>query len=182
MVYPLVRFIQEARWWMRFKEILLSSSSLIDCPALLLQGLILRVQFIHLIRIPFSFYGIQKDGNLFLNWSIVALECCVRVYCTTKWIGYMYPYIRSLLSLPLTPPSRPSRSSRGTELSSLCYIAASHCLSALRMVVYIYVSALLPTLPSSQSRVHVAVFYVCVSVPARQIFHLYHFSICHIYV
>lgn len=40
MVYPLVRFIQEASWWMRgFKGVVLSNSSLIDCPALLLQGI-----------------------------------------------------------------------------------------------------------------------------------------------
>ena len=50
----------------------------------------------------------------------------------------MSPYLFPLAS-PSLPPSlsHPSRWSQSTELISLCYAAASHQLSTLRLVVYI---------------------------------------------
>ena len=76
----------------------------------------------------------------YLYWSIITLHCCVSCRCTTKWINYTYTYI------PISPPScvslppslsHPSRWSQSTELISLCYVAASHQLSILHLVVYI---------------------------------------------
>ena len=49
----------------------------------------------------------------------------------------MYTYIPSLGCLA-PPPSHPSRSSQGPELSSLCHTAASHQLAVLHMVMYVW--------------------------------------------
>ena len=52
-----------------------------------------------------------------------------------KQIRYKYTYILCLLSLP---PPTPTMSSQSTNLSSLCYAAASHEPSVLYMAVYRY--------------------------------------------
>ena len=62
----------------------------------------------------------------FFYCDIVALHCYVSFFCTAKWISCMDTYIPSFLYLPPTPASHPSRWSQSTELSSLCYAAASH--------------------------------------------------------
>ena len=46
---------------------------------------------------------------LFFNWGTVALQHYVSFCCTTKWIGRMYTYTPSLLSLSPNPsPSHPT--------------------------------------------------------------------------
>ena len=69
---------------------------------------------------------------------IIALQCCISFCCIAIWISHMYTYIPSTLRpLPTPLQSHLSRSSQRTKLSSLCYIAASHQISVLYMVVYI---------------------------------------------
>lgn len=42
---------------------------------------------------------------IFLNWRMVASQCCVKVLLTTKWISYMDEYIPSLLHFPCSNPT-----------------------------------------------------------------------------
>ena len=115
---------------------------------------------------------------IYLNWSIITLQCCAGFWCTVKWIRCKYTYNPSLLHLPPTPPSQPSRSSQSTELSSPCYAAASLSLSILHMVMPACQShSLNPShLPLPQPlcpSVHPLCLPLC-SRPANR-FHLYHF-------
>ena len=73
----------------------------------------------------FVFYFLK---NSFFIWSIIALQCCVSFYGTTKWISSMYIHIPSLLSLP------PSQVITETQLRPLCWTAASQRLLILHVV------------------------------------------------
>ena len=52
-------------------------------------------------------HWVAKSRTQLSNWTtitatIVALQCCVSLYCTAKWISYMYTYIPSFLDfLPI---------------------------------------------------------------------------------
>ena len=61
---------------------------------------------------------------------------CVGFCCTTMQISHNYTYIPTFWNLPHLTPFYPSRLSQSTRLGSLCYIASSHQLSILHMVVY----------------------------------------------
>ena len=74
---------------------------------------------------------------LFFNWRKIILQHCVGFCHTTMQINHNHAYITSLLSISPFPPSHSSRSSDSLRLGSLCYIATSHQLSILHMVVYI---------------------------------------------
>ena len=95
-----------------------------------------------------------------------------------------YTYIPSLLSLPSTPSSHPSRLSQSTGLSSPCYTAASHQLSILHMIVRVrQPSSLKSSCPLLPLIVFRSSFSASASLflPCKQV-HLYHFSRFHIYV
>ena len=70
------------------------------------------------------------------------LQYCFTILC---WFllynnvnqSWLYIYIPSHLSLPPNSLSHPSRSSQITRLGFLCYIASSHCLSILHIIVNI---------------------------------------------
>ena len=70
-----------------------------------------------------------------LEYNCFTMLCQFLLYNKVNQLFvYIYPHIPSLLRLP---PSHPSRWSQSTKLISLCYAAASHQLSVLRLVVYI---------------------------------------------
>ena len=82
----------------------------------------------------------------------------------------MCTYIpRSPPSCVSLPPSlsHPSRWSQSTELISLCYAAASHYLSILHLVVYIYPCHSLTSSHVTLLSPHVlkSILYVCVFIP-----------------
>ena len=48
-----------------------------------------------------SRYRLRDLKSVFsLNWSIVALQCCVSFSYTTKWISYIYTHITSVFGFP----------------------------------------------------------------------------------
>ena len=80
------------------------------------------------------------------------------------------------LYIPISPPScvslppslsHPSRWSQRTELISLCYVAASHQLSILHLVLYICPchSLTLSQLTLPSPHVFKSILYVCVFIP-----------------
>ena len=73
-----------------------------------------------------------------LEYNCFTMLCQFLLYNKVNQLYvYIYPHISSLLCLPPTSLSHPSRWSQSTELISLCYAAASHYLSVLHLVVYI---------------------------------------------
>ena len=68
------------------------------------------------------------------NWTVIALQCCIGFWCTTREPAV---YIPSLSHLPPASPIPSSRSSQSTKLSPLYYIVALHQPSVLHMVVYL---------------------------------------------
>ena len=110
------------------------------------------------------------------NTHFLKLECnCFAMLC---WF-LLYNKVSQLYSIPISPPSwtppkhptsHPSRSSQSTELSSLCYRAASRQLSISHMVVYIVRATLSihPTL-SCPLCSHKPILYTGISIPALQI-------------
>ena len=65
--------------------------------------------------------------SVFLNSSIVDLQCCVNFFCTAKWFVYFYIYILFHYGL-----------SQNNEYISLCYTRDPCCLSVLFVIVCIY--------------------------------------------
>ena len=94
--------------------------------------------------------------NLFY-WSIVDLQCCVNLYCTTQWFSYTYIYI--LFHIPLWL-------SQAILYSSMCSTVGPRCLSILCIMVYIANPK--PPIHPSPTPVplgnHKSVLYVCESV------------------
>ena len=46
--------------------------------------------------------SLEGPACLFLNWYMVDLQGCVNFNCIAKWISYIYTYVHSLDSFPIT--------------------------------------------------------------------------------
>ena len=115
----------------------------------------------HLIFLSFS------TCLLFFNGVYILYN--VMLVSAVQWSeSAMYKYLFPPLG-PLSKPtlkSHPSRSSQGTELSSLHYPAASHSFTHGCVYMSILISQCIPLPPL---HVHTSVFYVCVySCPANE--------------
>ena len=71
--------------------------------------------------------GLREHGTsrMLLNvlnfyWTTDASPCCVRFFCTAKWISYMHTYLPSFLNF------LPFRSPQNAEERSPCCIGGSH--------------------------------------------------------
>ena len=123
-----------------------------------------------------------------LEYNCFTMVCQFLLYNNVNQLYiYIYPHISSLLHLLPPSLSHPSRWSQSTELISLCYVAASHQLSILHLVVYI---CLCHSFTSSQltlppPRVLKSILYVCVFIPVLPLGsskHFFFFFRFHIYV
>ena len=124
----------------------------------------LFVQFI-CASVDFYIYFTNKNITFwvrflinFFNWRKIALQCCDGFCCKTTQISHHYTCITSHLSVPPSPIP-PLWIITEHLTGSLCYIATSHQLSVLHMVVYICLcyffhsshSLLPPLCPRAQS-------------------------------
>ena len=86
----------------------------------------------------------------------------------------MYTYIPSLLDLPPSYPSLPSRSPQSTELSSLRYTAGFQQVPTSCMFYTWQYTDVNPSVPGPPTLpflccVHMFILYICVSILALQI-------------
>ena len=112
-------------------------------------------------------------------WSIVALQCCVNFCCKKQQDEWAIGVYASLFFGSASylghhrALSRVPCATRQALISDLLYTWSSICMA-------VPVSQFIPPHPAPPLCVHTFVLYVCVSISALQIAHLYHFSRFHI--
>ena len=89
----------------------------------------------------------------------------VSLFYTTKWIGYVYTYIPSTLSLPPTPHPTPLVITKHqTELPVLYSSFPQLSVHTWQCVYVTHCSQFVPP-----SHFHMSILYICVSIPPLQI-------------
>ena len=107
-----------------------------------------------------------------LEYNCFTMLCQLLLYNKVNQLYvYIYPHISSLLHHPPPSLSHPFRWTQSMELISLCYVAASHQLPILYLVVYICpchsLTSSQPTLPPPH--VLKAILCVCVFIPSTSV-------------
>ena len=92
-------------------------------------------------------FSLVASSSLIFFWS-VALQCCIHFCHTMTQISHNYTYIPFLSSLFPFPLAHPSRSPQSTSICPLGYIATSHQLCILHMVMLKLLSPFIPLAPS----------------------------------
>ena len=86
-------------------------------------------------------HAILYCRDIFLNWSVVDLQCHVSLSYTAKWFShiniYTYIYICTYIYIKLFQILFPYRLLQNIEYSPLCYTVGPCCLSILYIVVCI---------------------------------------------
>ena len=115
------------------------------------------------------------------NWRIIVLQYCVGFCHTSVWISHRPTHVSFLLNLPATfhPILIPLGCHKAPDLSYLHYVANSHWLSILCMVIYVAILLSIcppsPTVSTNLSSMSASLLLLC-----RWI-HQYHLSRFHIY-
>ena len=139
---------------------------------------LVRLQIIESLRV-------RHDCSNLAHTHTIALQRCVSLCCTTMWLTYRHTYTPSLLDLPPTPPSHPSKAITERQ-AELPVLQSSFPLAICFKQEYIDVSAT-QFIPLSPPTPHAPMSTCLFSTSASSFLpwkkaHQYHFSRFPMYV
>ena len=132
------------------------------------------LQKFFLVQIMLSLKCISNFENLIFLIGVpllhnVVLVSVVQQHESATWIHRSPPsWASPPPPPPPPPPSHPSRLSQSTQLSSLCYTAASHYVTHGSVYMSMLLSQFVPPAPPPD-HVQKSIPYICASVPVLQI-------------